>query len=361
MTRQRHKTRHPGIYYREDGQGLRRYIVWYKDALGTGRTKTLPPGHTLSDAKAMQFVLASSKPVPTRITMGQLLDQWLDTRRPGLKPGTLTIYTWGVNRAKKDVGHIRVQDFTADSIVALRRKWVLEGYKKHTISKIEGPLRMALKSAARDELIRANPFDKLLVHERVAVDQRQMRCLEPDEIAKLLDHAEEWYPLFATLLFTGLRISEARALRWEDVDLDEGLLYVKIGKTEAAHRSIMVIDALQSILRAWKLKQEAGAELVFPYPYRTIHGALRRTEDAAGLPHFTLHELRHTFASILISSGEQPMLVAKQMGHKTPDITLKVYAHFYDAQNQIDRARERLQASYGQVLGKSSAVGLKLA
>lgn len=351
MSRPRHKTRHPGIYYREDAQGARRYIVWYEDSLGKGRTVTLPLGANLEDAKAKRAGLTRTKLVPTRMTMGTLLDEWLERRRPGLKASTLHVYTWGVARAKDDVGQVKLQKFTADSIVALRQRWLLEGLRKQSISNIEGPLRMALKAAARDGLIQVSPFDKLLHHERVPEDQKEMLCLSSDEINRLLkpgkNSGEQWTTLWAFLLFTGLRISEALTLGWDDVDLSGGSLLVTEGKTKAARREVMLIPALCGLLRAWKLKQDPGAELVFPFPYRTVHSALRRAEDAAGLPHYRIHELRHTFASILIAQGENVVFVSKQLGHRDPSITLAVYAHLFDAQDRVDQARERLQAAYG--------------
>ena len=349
VNRTRHKTRFPGIYYREDAQGLRRYIVWYRDALGKGRTETLPSGSNLEDAKARKAELTRSKLVPTRVTMGQLLDEWLERRRGAVAESTLTAYDWGVRRAKQDLGHMLLASVTADTIATLRRRWVKEGYKKHTISTIETPLRMALKSAARDGLIPVSPYDKLLHHERVRTDQKEMRCLSSDEIHKLLDATsnDRWHALFATLCFTGLRISEALALTWDDVDLSAGLIHVRKGKTKAASRAVVLIDALCGLLRAWKLKQDPGAGLVFPFPYRTVHGALRRAEDAAGLPHYRIHELRHTFASILIAQKLDLNFIAGQLGHSTPNITLETYAHLFDATAQTDAARDRLQEAYG--------------
>ncbi|HSE45635.1 MAG TPA: site-specific integrase [Gemmatimonadales bacterium] len=344
----RHRTRVPGIYYRLDRQGLKRYSVWYRDALGKARTKTLPLGANLEDAKALKADLTRSKLVPTRITMGQLLDEWLERRRGAVAESTMLAYDWGVRRAKQDLGHMAVASVTADTIATLRRHWVREGYKKHTISTIETPLRMALKSAARDGLIQSSPYDKLLHHERVRSDQREMRCLNSEEIQRLLSASSEPYrTLFSTLVFTGLRISEGLSLRWSDVDLTTSLLHVRSGKTSSAKRDVVLMDALCGLLRAWKLKQDPGVELVFPFPYRTVHGALRRAEDAAGLPHYRIHELRHTFASILIAQKLDLNFIAAQLGHSTPNITLETYAHLFDATAQTDAARDRLQEAYG--------------
>jgi integrase len=73
-------------------------------------------------------------------------------------------------------------------------------------------------------------------------------------------------------------------------------------------------------------------------------------ESKAGLPDYTLHELRHTFASILIAQGELPTLVAKQMGHADPGVTLKTYTHLWQEKESIETARERLQEAMGGLI-----------
>ena len=360
MNRTRHKTKHPGIYYRVDAQGARRYIVWYRDSLGKARTETLPVGANLEDAKARKAELTRTKHVPSRMTVGQLLDEWLERRKGFVADSTLLAYDWGVRRAKSDFGTMLITTVTADTIAMLRRRWVKEGYKKHTISTIETPLRMAFKSATRDGHLVSSPFDKLLYDERVRSDQKEMRCLSSDEIQKLLASSGQWKTLFATLIFTGLRISETLSLKWASVDFDRRSVSVSQGKTKAAKREVILIPALCGLLRAWKLKQDPGVERVFPFPYRTVHGALRRAEDAAGLPHYRIHELRHTYASMLIAEGLDLNFIAGQLGHSTPTITLEIYAHLFDAQRHVDAARERLEASFGQIVGESTVPGLKL-
>ena len=361
MTRQRHKTRFPGIYYREDAQGLKRYIVWYRDALGKGRTETLPLGANLEDAKARQGDLRAraargERFIPTKQTVAQLMDDWLRQKRVTISPGTLVTYTWGAERAKQDIGKMKVVDVSPDTLVALRELWVEEGYKKNTIAKIESPLRMALAMAVRNRHLSANPFDKLLSHEAVRADAKTKRALTSDEIQRLLAAApEEWYAHFAFLTFTGLRFTESAKLRWDDVDFDRQVVRVLAEvegarKTPAARREVMLIPALRSVLKAWKLKQDPGTELVFPVTHSRTNKALGKTCEEAGIARCTPHELRHTFASILIDQRETPVFVCDQMGHANPHVTYTIYAHMFDAKSRIDEARERLQSAMGGLL-----------
>lgn len=364
--RTRHKTRYPGIMYRlvdeEKPDGDRRYVVWYQDSNKVGRTETLPLGSTLEDARLRQSELKVRKSqgeriVPTKMTVGDLLDRWLDSRRADLKPTTVTAYEWAVSTVKGYIQHRRITEIGPADIVDLRRR-LKDGKKTWTVKKIETPLKAAFQMAVREGWVSSNPYSKLLPQERLKGDQAEKRCMGRDEIPKLLEAAssDRWRTLFALLTFTGLRISEALALTWEDVDLEEGLIHVRESKTDAGVRSVMAIDALCGLLRAWKLKQAPGHQFCFsnasgdPVSRREALRALRAAEKRADLPNYTLHELRHTFASILIDQGEQPTLIADQMGHANPKVTLEVYAHLFDAKKNVEEARERLQASFGRMV-----------
>jgi integrase len=69
----------------------------------------------------------------------------------------------------------------------------------------------------------------------------------------------------------------------------------------------------------------------------------------------TFHVLRHTFASILIAQGHDPVFVSRQLGHANAAITLRVYAHLFDAERHAAKARKRLEADYGRILSGSAA------
>ena len=351
--RTRHRTSVPGIYYRTDAQGIRRYIIWYKDARGRAHTETLGVGYTLEDAKLRHAALRTRRFVPTKMKVGELLDEWLD-RRTGISPATLAVYTWAVGVLKSQIGNVVVTDLTADMLADLRREYVHNGYKKHSISKIETPLRMALKEVARNGHIAASPFDKLLSHERVRADQKEMRCLSSDEVSALMSSSsglsESWQTLFATLIFTGLRISEALSLEWSDVDLQRDLIHVRKGKTPAARRSVMLMASMRRVLTGHKLAADPGTDRVFPVSHSGARDALNAACKRADVPRCNLHTLRHTYASILIDQGEPVTFVSEQMGHASPDLTLKVYSHLFNAQGRIDQARERLQAAYGGLI-----------
>ncbi len=85
---------------------------------------------------------------------------------------------------------------------------------------------------------------------------------------------------------------------------------------------------------------------------RNAGRALTRIAKAAELDHVTPHALRHTFASLLVAQGRDPVFVADQLGHSSPAITLRVYAHLFRAAKQANDARNELEAAYGGFLGQ---------
>ncbi len=365
--RERHKTGTRGISYRlvdeSRPNGDRRYIVHYAAGDGRWHSETLPEGNSLSDAKDRLASLRVRKArgdrlVKTKMTVAELLDNWLETRRHSLKASTLETYEWGIGCLKEHMGHRKIQELSAADVADLRSRLRNAGHKTWTIKKIETPLSGAVRLAMREEWIVSNPFDRMLPHERLKPDQREMRCLPRESIPKLIESASStrWKTLFAVLTFTGLRISEALSLEWTDVDLVNSGIVVRKSKTKAGERSVMLIPAIRNALAALKLQQTPGHQFIFsnatgaPVSRREALRALNAAEKRAGLPRYTLHELRHTFASILIAQGELPTFVASQMGHADPGVTMKTYAHLFEKEESMQRATDRLQAAFGGVL-----------
>jgi integrase len=186
----------------------------------------------------------------------------------------------------------------------------------------------------------------------------------------LLLAASPHYELaLATGLFTGLRVSELLGLTWNDVNLEEKVVRVRFQmdrtgersllKTEAGRRDVILIDHLRDEFQRRRRASDfaQGTDLVFATSTgRTIgHRNLTRRglEKAcarAGLSDVTFHVLRHTFASVLIGQGHDPVFVSSQLGHANPAITLRVYSHLFDARRHADRARAQLQGEFRSLL-----------
>jgi integrase len=176
--------------------------------------------------------------------------------------------------------------------------------------------------------------------------------LEPDEIAALIKAAPSpANTIIRVLGFTGLRPCELLVLTWGDVEWGHGLhggrvhvrrrIYkgaVDTTKTEAGTRSIDVPQQLLDILTAYRAsmapREPTGSDPVFegrapgrPISYSAWNETIKAIAKKAGLPKVRSYALRHGYASMLIAQGEDVRLVADQMGHRDPGLTLRVYAH----------------------------------
>ena len=174
-------------------------------------------------------------------------------------------------------------------------------------------------------------------------------------------------------LGTGMRRGELLALRWQDVDLDSGSLRVersleetgkglrfKPPKSVRGRRTISLAPAVISELRThWRAQQEQrlalglgkspADALVFtkcdsaPFSPDRLSGDFARATTAAGLPHVTLHTLRHTHASQLIAAGVDILTISRRLGHHSAALTLTVYGHLLRSE---DRAADITQAMF---------------
>jgi integrase len=187
-----------------------------------------------------------------------------------------------------------------------------------------------------------------------------MNILDSNEIVLVLNNAtDHWRPLLTTAIFTGLRVSELLDLRWDDVDWEAGVVRVNDSKTPAARREVVLMDSLQQMLAARSLEPNLSG-----YVFESTTGkrmdrkgpgkyGLKPALKRAGITkRVRFHDLRHTFASILIAAGNDPLYVAEQLGHTNASFTLRTYGHLMDRDDRRRVAREKMQSAFGQVLGK---------
>lgn len=182
----------------------------------------------------------------------------------------------------------------------------------------------------------------------------QDNILRPNEIQRLLSvftpSDERWRMITMTALLTGLRQGELLGLKWTDIDWYNRQVYVQRSftsghfyqpKTKYSRRKVDIPGALISELKRWKLACPKGElDLVFPnltgnpemapnLLYRGFYPALRR----AGLRQIRFHDLRHTYASLLIANGEHPKYIQSQLGHSSIRVTLDIYGHLMKETN----------------------------
>jgi integrase len=234
-------------------------------------------------------------------------------------------------------------------------------------------LNQVCRYAVRRGWLADNPVAKLEPAEKPRRTAGQVSILEGRDLARLLDHAYSYRPLFELLAHTGLRIGEALGLTWADIDHEAGLIHVHRQlsrhrehaplKTEAAKREVILAPAIAKLLRERRLAtlHKAANDLVFTtasgrgLDYRHVGHGFRNAVRRAGLQapgRLSLHSLRHGFASLLIAEGLNVVFVSRQLGHANPTITLGVYAHLFERADHATAAREALEASYAATVGE---------
>jgi integrase len=370
----------PGIYYRDTVRG-RRYEITFVDERGVRRWQTLD-----GNLEAAQAALderrrrkRGGEPVaPEKVRLSEFADSWL-AGQTQLKPGTRKLYGVLLDKhVKPRLGRVWLHEIREDDVTGLISDMRGLGYSPHTIRAVLTPLGRALNTAVRRRLIPSNPMTRLERGERPSPTRRETRMLSTEEIGRLLDAASPLYrPLIATALFTGVRQGELLGLSWGDVDFDAGLVRVRRQlardgsmappKTPQAVREIVLMPALaRLLLRQRELAFARGLagsdDLVFasgsggPFHYRNVaRRGLDKAMDRAGLiddgkPRLRWHDLRHTFASVLIAQGSNVLFVSRQLGHSTPTVTLDTYGHLFDREEHGQRMRDGLEAAFGNAL-----------
>jgi integrase len=162
-------------------------------------------------------------------------------------------------------------------------------------------------------------------------------------------HEHAW----VVLMTTGLRRGELLGLRWADVDLERATLTVRRQRTTGGIRAPKTSAARRTIplpgLAAAALRSQRGDRIprddapVFPLSPSTLTHAWIRTRDRAGLPSVRLHDLRHAAATLMLATGTPMRVIADTLGHSSPAITARVYAHVVpeaqrDSADRLDAA-----------------------
>ena len=298
-------------------------------------------------------------------------DRWLAEHRARLEPGTYRDYeVQGRLRLKPFFGGKRLTAITQSDVRRYVAELAADGtLSAKTINNSIIVLRVALGHAEEDGLIARNPAaSKPGARERIKLpaEHREMDYLRLYEIPVYLDGCDPTYrPLAEVLIATGLRISEALALTWSDVDWDARTLrIVRSRKREGSgstkgdrSRSVDFGPRIARVLKDLRARRgehrliSAECDLVFLGPRggrltredvsRDFHkDALR----AAGLrTSLRLHDLRHTAAAAWLATGLPLIYVQRQLGHASITTTQSEYGHLeesflHDAQRRVEEA-----------------------
>jgi integrase len=242
-----------------------------------------------------------------------------------------------------------VRHFTAEKAEALGRK----ALKPKTYNNILTFLKSMLTWGVRVGYLATNPAAD---EERATLERHEMDFLTPEEIRRLIAHSREPYATLVYLaIFTGLRRGELLALQWGDVDWNRRKLRVRRTlyrgtftrpKTPNAVRDVDLSPRTVETLRLCQIMYPPlASDLVFRTrddhpldPDNLVKRVFRPTLARAGIRRIRFHDLRHTYATLLINQGANIKYISKQMGHASVQITLDRYGHLLP-----DTGREEMQ------------------
>ena len=335
---------------------------------------------------------------PTSTTVKQAADALIAGMRDGsildrsgkpYKPSTVRSYDSALRlRILDEIGPMRLSALDRRIVQELVEKWRSAGLSASSVQNTLNPLQVLARRGVRSGEVAIDPTDGL---ELPAIRGRRDRIASPAEAAELIEALPKGErALWATALYAGLRRGELRALRWDDIDFDAGVIHVcrswdadpAVGeievKSDAGRRRVPLIGALRKIIAEHKLATgRAGASLVFgrtavePFIPSTVRNRALKAwqgenerrlnaakeagedpESVTTLDPIKLHEGRHCAASYLIAAGLNPKQLSIYIGHSDIRTTYNRYGHLMpgdeaQAVKQLDAFLEAMQPASG--------------
>lgn len=294
---------------------------------------------------------------PSGLTVADLIRDWLDRGQDDWQPTTYaTNRRYAERHVIPAIGHVRVD--TLDPLQVQR--WIDQmrrsGLGAHHIANCTRVVSSSYRQAMQIGLVRANPVTGT---KRPTVRKPEIVTWTADEIGRVdawLADAPLWQAVYRVALTTGMRPGELRALRWEDIDQQQGAIRVRRTMTRDAEdrpvvgtqtktgreRTVTLAPAAAEALEQWRREQAAlqlaakrwqDGGYVFtaqhggPLPATTWQQWHKRIIAATGVAPITLHGLRHSFATLALERNVHPKIVADMLGHTTVEMTLNRYSH----------------------------------
>lgn len=314
------------------------------------------------------------------VLLSEIREQWLRHCRQTLRPASVERYETNLDNIFNGLGVLRVSQITVDGVLTFRQNRLAAGRTPNTINKDVGALSTMLRWAKEHKIVGSNPLDSL----KPLPDSspKEARALTDDEVGRLLQSSPlPWRDIWYAFLVTGVRLGELASLTWRDVDWATGELVVRAHKAKGKRERRLRIDAdlfkiierqhagraarKPGIGRSPKLTAQIQARFTRDHVFVTsqntpinhrsgAYAAFLRCCSKAGIPvktyegtkvveHVDVHSLRRTFATNLIVNGADPKTVQESLGHRTLDMTMRIYTKI----NAQTKAQAITKLSYG--------------
>ena len=350
------------IRKRKDGRWEGRYVVGHDPVTGKMISRNVL-GKTQAEVKEkLRTAIENSKRLDYtqtgKYTVGQWMDEWFEAyAKVKVRPSSHQTYKGYIeNHIKPNIGDIPIEKLTSLQLQKFYRLLLTEGrvpriesekqpkgLSAKTVRNINQVISSAMDMAVRHKLILSNPTEGC---ELPKVEHREMKTLPAERLGAFLREAKESgvYELYYMDLATGLRRGELLGLKWEDVDLQNGIIHVRRQvarvdgevkelplKTKNSYRNISISQDAVAMLE--EMEAHRSSDYVFPSSTGgpispdSVNNMLHRVLKRAGLPSIRFHDLRHTFATLALQNGVDIKTVSGMLGHFSAGFTLDTYAH----------------------------------
>ena len=347
------------IRKRRDGRWEGRYTAGRDPVTGKAIYKNVL-GKTQAEVKEkLKAAIEKNSVLPLRTeqyTFGQWLDTWMENyAKLQVRASSYKTYQGFINNhIKPTLGDMPLEKLTAMDLQRLY-KHLLEsgrvectearnkpkGLSVKTVRNINQMISSALNCAVEQRLILGNPTKGCVLPK---LERKEMKILPPESLGTFFEEARRSgvFELYYIDLATGLRRGELLGLKWTDIDLTKGIIYVRRQvlrqngkvveaplKTKNSYRNIAIGADAVKVLKGMEQKDE----YVFPSPYGgpmspdSVLHMLQRVLKRAGLERIRFHDLRHTFSVLALQNGVDVKTLSAMLGHYSAGFTLDTYAH----------------------------------
>ena len=311
--------------------------------------------------------------IGSMISLGDYLNQWLDSARSGLRVKTADQYNRLIqNHIILHLGNFPLKDLRLSKIEQFYGTLISLGLGARTVRIVHSVLPRAFEKAVMYRLLTSNPAHGATLPK---YQHAEMQVWDEFQVIQFLSaaHSSRYEALYHLAVKTGMRQGELLGLKWPDLQWRNGTLLVQrqvqkiprqgwkflSPKTKAGRRAIKVGDATLQVLRLHRERQELEKAvlgdgwkehgLIFtskvgtPGDPSNLRLDFNRIIAEAGLPKIRFHDLRHTAASLMLNHGVPVIVASKRLGHSQPSTTLDVYGHLYhEMQNDAARIMDEL-------------------
>ena len=283
------------------------------------------------------------------ITLDEYYKLWFEELKKVTKPSTQYNYEKKWKGIQPILGKKKVREITKKDVMLMTQKL---DKSPNAINGCLKLLRQILTAAMKDRIIVYNPAMNVncLKVEKSDAAETVHRALTQEETKKFLDRAKDthYYWLYQFMLNTGVRISEALALTWDDIKAEISITKTmsKVGdkeyalmdtpKSDCSNRTIPITKNVKEILK----QQKRQNILLFDNntnvflntrgeipTYNAVNQTIVSITERINIKPFTSHAFRDTFATRAVESGMNPLTLKKLMGHSSIKITMDIYAH----------------------------------